>query len=339
MTDTEPAMKASSAGPATSVAFDSFKKAMRGIDVMTRGVDAYVIPELERRAARADEKAARLAEVELAEVPPGESKSKKWVEVKNRIEEHIDIWKRESRRRAAVAYCTVFEAYLRDLLVERCTEDPTPLDVYLQKSINAQRNEIAKRLPLAEARLAKFVKSLRLESLARPLTPDHIDQTIEAIKPSFQNVDGVNQLFVDLLNTELFSWKRKCKFKPNPVFPTEAARAAAYRDIRILFYVRHQLVHRNGTGCAKYRKDMNEERYWDRLCEPLKSKYEPRVVGATPLGQWPVPDPDQVLESDARDLGNGKTKLEEFAFSVKRYARFIDHLCSFRTQRPPAGST
>jgi hypothetical protein len=151
-----------------------------------------------------------------------------------------------------IAYCTAFENFLRDFLIEQAISQPPPLAGFVKQKV-----------------------ALTV-SVPPPLDRDDVDQCLSSGRPIFQDVKmngGAREIYRKMLG------KQKDPFGAiaTTVFSNGTQRKAAYGDICMLFEMRHLFIHRNGIVGARYQKDMNEAACRDRIeleCDDSSPRYE-----------------------------------------------------------------
>jgi hypothetical protein len=333
---------------AAVTAFDAFCTTLNNIDTVKQGADEFAAL-LEQRCSEA-EQALRDAE-EVREIVQGAARVVDRVrlaptarlidrvvqqatdEVRDRsidltrVQNDWSVWRRDIPRRTAVAYCTAFETFLRALLVEQVAASRDILERILVKHLRKSVREVAGKIRSLQHLEDKLLAQLQVDVLfPGPLTVDTVDHCVEGICPSFQNVHengGVRNLYKHVFAKDLFGEKahltRERFGSPEEEKVARDGLRNAYRDIRLLFLLRHQFVHRNGAGGAEYRSQMLGKKgaLLDRLDEGLVQRY-----GATG-----APAPDEILQSRPKSPSFGN-KLEEFGDSLRRYAEYLVAECS-----------
>ncbi len=215
-----------------------------------------------------------------------------------KTEETAFIWARELRRRSVIAYCTAFENFLRDFLIEQIVFQPARLERHLQK---------------------KSRISLKLENSINVI---EIDDCISVECQAFPNLrdDGqVQRLYHSILGKKPFArfyW-------PNRWFTSKNELVDGYTDVQILFALRHEFVHRKGLAGRQYQLQMSgdEKRkgisYQNRI-DPVLISWYPKSV---------PPNPDEVLDSRPISV-DYRNKLDEMANSLLQYAKYIQEVCA-----------
>lgn len=215
-----------------------------------------------------------------------------------KTEEMAFIWMRELRRRSVIAYCTAFENFLRDFLIEQIVFQPARLERHLQK---------------------KSRISLKLEN---SISVIEVDDCISVECQAFQNLrdDGqVQRLYHSILGKKPF-----VKFIPsNRWFASKSEFTAAYTDVQMLFALRHEFVHRKGMAGRQYQLQMvGDEK---RKGIPYKDRLDPSLISPQPYSV--PPNPDDILDSKPIST-DYRSKLDEMASSLLRYAKYIQEVCA-----------
>jgi hypothetical protein len=203
---------------------------------------------------------------------------------------NYESWGRAVRRQRAIAYCTVFETFLRDFLVEKIVENPRCICAALKK---------------------KWGLSLHLST--SPV--DHEEIRTFFIKDRdfrFQNVKNAGETYKSIIEWNPFSSEERLK----PVAT----------DLRIIWTIRHNLVHCNGYIDSNYRKEFANEDFQERL----RLRWD--------IQTQPPPAADQVLESKAIG-GHFTTKLDELGDSIRLFGEHISDGFEYMTEPAslPAG--
>jgi len=207
----------------------------------------------------------------------------------------LDTWRLESARRTAVAYCTAFEAFLRDFLVWQLHLKPERLEKYARQKL---------KLPLVIRE--------------KYLSVDTIDECVARECQTFQDLVGgrVSSAYDELLGVG----KVLTEFKKCRNYEDKDKWKSALRDIRLLIEIRHKIVHRNGKSDKKYHNQLN-----NLACRPrLNGSYF--TSWAENYDQIKFPEPDDILASPACDAP-GKDKLDEISDSLTYYAGYIVEAC------------
>ena len=278
-----------------------FEDAMKPLDIFKRGGDEY-LQLLKKRLEDSEENLgdakAKLAEAK-DENPQDTLATEKYQkavddceEVSQTIGQEINVWRREFPSQAAIARSTAFECFLRDFLVQRAVLEPQRFQEYL-----------------CEKGHLSWV-------ISDPLEEEEVYVYLEKTNQSFQNMARVEEIYGSLFGKEKNPFG-KC-YPAGSAFPDLDSRSAALIDIRLLWQIRHQIVHRNGEVGYKYNEQVQKIcDYRSRLGEDFLRNY--------PVGI--VPGPRAILASEAKDNLFG-TKLEEFADSLIRYAQYAFEVCA-----------
>lgn len=286
-----------SLSPVASKAWSYFQDEMEGIDAITDD-SKKVIESLENEFNNVQ-----------ASVQNAESDNARQ-DYLGRIYGDLELRKRETPRRAAIAYCIAFETFLRGFLIERLEPNPERLTNYLREKL------LAKVSHLTDLGV-NFVISVG------PLNETDIDECIAVELESFQDMGAVNSIYKRLLNKDPFGQYDQRK---NHVFKSlgRGTWEAAQKDIFLLFQIRHKLAHRGGKVDKKYHDRLGHCPWakWreskscrDRLHDDVKRPYD----------QLAFPSPDEILVSTPVD--SGSNKLDEIALSLLRYAQYITEVC------------
>lgn len=214
-----------------------------------------------------------------------------------KTEEMAFIWMRELRRRSVIAYCTAFENFLRDFLVERIVLKPAKFEHYL---VNRRQKPVKLRTPLSKT---------------------EVDDYVADECRVFQNISekGKIQKLYDLT----FGKKPFGAFiTPNKWFAHESERMDAYADIQILFSLRHEFVHRKGLAGRQYQQQMLGDSRSPGI--PFQSRLDPAL---SPDPHSVPPNPDDILDSKPIST-DYRNKLDEMASSLLRYAKYIQEVCA-----------
>ncbi|MCK6561902.1 hypothetical protein HUU39_05755 [candidate division KSB1 bacterium] len=245
-------------------------------------------------------------------------------------EAELNIWQRETHRRTAIAYCTAFETFLRDFLIEQALL-VVGLDAFLAGAVK-------KKVGLSV-------------SVAVPPNPIDLDDYISKECRSFQNFDSVNQIYKQMLQKNPFN-----KLGPaNSIFESEQARLDAYVDIQLLFCLRHQFVHSPSRPGRRYRSNLENIKgkgdyayllrlHTDLINKPLQpderdispvssDTFESKMDETNkPRARYSItnpPPPDEIALSPAISNVFG-SKIEEMTNSLLDYARYIGEVCAVK---------
>lgn len=288
-------------------ALNAFKQALEHISQFRRlGSDHTLVLEKGKQEAEVDKQTAEneLTDAKAQDIPDFsqiDSLKKKRRECEQQlvfVEGDLSLWKQTLLRQSAIAYCTAFESFMRNFIIDKIYDQPSLLG-------RLKRKIVEKIIP------------------HRPPYKEEVDDCITAELQSFQDVKkkgSVDNLYNKVLGKQPFG---VFHFK-TPTVATEEDLASIHIDIQILFVLRHEFIHRNGFGGQKYRVDMFGDKskpnkpgieFWKRL--------DPLLVGQHPYVK--LPGPDQILESKAIS-SKFDIKLEEFDDSLLRYAGYIDEI-------------
>jgi hypothetical protein len=223
-----------------------------------------------------------------------------------RVRGELDVWRRDSARHTTIALCTTFESFLREFFIEHMLHKPDLFEIYLSKQVG-----------------------ISVKLAAMPPEEVEVDECIALKHRMFQNLKGdgsVQRAFDDFLQeTGPFAEGGKSEqlFLENKdrqnAFGSNTERVTALADVRLLFQIRHQLIHRNGKDDPKYQKTLQSFR--NQLNEDFMKEY-PKAVESYRMGV--LPGPDKILASPPRDTGQqNENKLEECSRSLRSYARYI----------------
>lgn len=213
-------------------------------------------------------------------------------------QDELEHWKRGSFRQTAISYCIAFESFLRDFLIEWIESEPHRLKDHIQKKIDTVVNSYPRGLGLVGS-----ISNL-------PKEKDDIDECVAVDYPAFQDLTGsVTIAYRSILGMEPFG-----KFVEKQNVLTEASYKAALADIRLLFQIRHTVVHRRGIPDKKYRRAIRKHGCYDRISSKTKKETQED------------PSPDHILSSDAVDTA--ADKLDEFENSLISYAQYIIAICN-----------
>lgn len=213
--------------------------------------------------------------------------NQKWDTAYKIFDREMQTWLRESRRRTAIAYCIAFESFLRDFLVEQAMLQHVKLEAYVQA-----RQQLKVSLPSS-------------------LNNDEVVECIAVECRDFQDLSGngkVKKIYESLFSKGPFAWDQT-----QSVFTKPSEQQDSLADIRLLFSIRHQLIHRNGRTGARYREALGKDEYHDR--------FDPEFIKNYPKPN--VPGPDDILGPKSKAKGSSGTKLEEFAAALRHYAQYI----------------
>ncbi len=189
---------------------------------------------------------------------------------------NYESWVRGIRRQRAIAYCTVFETFLRDFLVEKIIDNPRCI-----------------------CRALKRKWGLSLQMSTNPV--DHEEVRTFLIKDRefrFQNVTNAGEAYKSIIEWNPFSSEEKLK--------------PAATDLRIIWTIRHNLVHCNGHIDSNYRKELGNE------------EFQQRLTLRWDINKQSPPTPDQILDSAAVS-GDFRTKLDEMGNSILRFGQHISN--------------
>lgn len=210
--------------------------------------------------------------------------------------DRLSLWRREVPRQIAIRYCSLFETFLRKFLVEQLESGPHRLEKYILVNANKELKEFPKNL------------GLNVVITAPPKERDEIDAYLTIRYRTFQSTNDINCAYQAMLDKKPFD-----KFiSRQTVFNTAASYRAAQADVRLLFAIRHKIIHRNGDPDKSYRKALRGHGCWERISNELKAQIQD-------------PWPDAILTSNA--VGSSCDKLDEFADSLLSYAQYIAEIC------------
>lgn len=277
-------------------ALDDFKRTLNDIDTMQRRADQFAAllaqacedAEARRRdAERQYDEAKEENPLDVETLKRYESAVQDRETELVRIRDELEVWQRELRRRTVITYCTAFETFLRDFLVEWLIAHPNALEHYIQERL---------QFPAL---------------IGHQFTRDQVDDLVTSECDSFQSVISsgkVSQIYRKIVGKNPFGRN----FLGN-TFTKHAERNECHVDIQILFNLRHVFVHRNGQVGNRYKLPEESD---NRLHNVLKENY--------PSGR--PPEPDAILISKSVNP-TFDTKMEEFAYSLLCYATHITEFC------------
>lgn len=202
-----------------------------------------------------------------------------------------------------VMYCTAFETFLRDFLVEQASKNPQKMKHYLENILKEQGMKKS---------------SLVSVTVNRPeLPPEIVDECFTIQCQSFNDVSrrsSGEKIFVKVFEKSIYK-----EFYPNDYLPKKNKKENAYKDILILFTLRNQLAHRNGLLSQKYLENMRKENLQVRLDKEMMQEYSNGMF----------PRPQEILSSKAVDPGfEANNKFEELARSLDLYVKYIHQICT-----------
>lgn len=199
-------------------------------------------------------------------------------------------WNRDVGRVWVLRLVTAFEVFLRQLIIEKAALDEAMVRHFLRA-----RNGLQVDAPLLIGSAAD----------ATDRVGDCVDRTLE----TFSDLDQVNTYFCQWFGPGQGFLNQDRLAVP---LGTKADKAAALADVRILFQLRHILVHKSGVPNAKYHSLLSGDQCISRLDASL-------------INAGRVDAPDRVLASRAKYPGNA-SKRDDLYQSLLMLAEHVDAL-------------
>lgn len=284
------------------------------LKIVARLEDEYLKVKVEVEEAKQKYKETK-ADVEATQEQINEAEQEliDWERVLDERQERLYVWKHEWAKRNAISYCTAFETFLREFLIERLLLQPTIFESFLRSKWEKTKKEVK----------YKKHQDVVLKVTKNPLEWIDIDECLTEYYPTFQSLEGkVNEAY------NLFLKKMPFGEIDDDITNKETLKDAL-QDIKLLFQVRHKLIHRSGQPDNSYGKKYMEHELYRRL----NSERFPDAKEEPPL-------PVEILTSPAIS-SSFNDKMEEFADSLEVYASYILATCQLplpEIQRPIAKS-
>jgi molecular chaperone GrpE (heat shock protein) len=122
-------------------ALDDFRSTLNDIDIVKRRADYFAelleseCNDIEQRWQEAEQQRIEV-ETEYPQRTDVAETSEQTVRDLEaelvRVRDELKVWQRETLRRTVIAYCTAFETFLRDFLVEFAVSHPENFERYVQ---------------------------------------------------------------------------------------------------------------------------------------------------------------------------------------------------------------
>lgn len=210
------------------------------------------------------------------------------------VQEEAARWERDIRRVTVLRLVTAFEVFFRQFLVERAAAD--------------------------ESLVQRFVESRAGLLLDPPLhlggqgdAAERISACVDATQLTFSELNAVSNYYAQWFGSGKGFLSQD---QLAPPLVDKQTKTAAVADVKILFQLRHVLVHKSGIPNAKYHEQLNTH----------AARLDRSVLDTTKTPPEALP-PDEVLLSDAKDTADTQ-KMRELEQSLLNLAEHIAALYS-----------